>query len=176
MPTMVHGLTQGVLSESERKEILSTSAGKVLKNATKSLNKSKSELVVRDIQPAEDLGQSNAHWDLNVSASDQFDEVINKELDDGKFLVISAVEVADANPDTSFIQFSSGATTIQEVGLEPSYVQDQPVTYLKSPVVYDENDTIKISLYSESTGDKNIILHGFIAETEGEVISPGDAS
>lgn len=176
MPTNVYGLPQGILSEAERKDILETSAGKILKNGQDLMNKSKADLVVRDLQPEEDLGQTDNIWDFTVNSATQFDEVLSKEVDDGKFIVISAIEVLDANPDTSFVRFSSGATTIQEVGLESAYSQDNPVIYMKSPVIFDENSTLKVDLYSESTGTKNIVLHGYVAETEGDNISPGDAS
>lgn len=179
MPTQVYGIPESVLTESERLDRLQASANKALSDAVDLLNKSESELVVRDIQPKEDLGLDNERWimDSGDLTADQYSTVIDKEVDDGKFIVITAIEVLDADPDTTFIQFSSGATTIQQLGLEQAYAQDNPVLYMNSPVVYDEHSTIKVAIYTEDdTSDKNIVLKGYTAETEGENISPGEAN
>lgn len=175
MPTKIVATPSDELPIEKRQSIASAAQSDALQTTSNALSQSEDELVLRDLQPEEDLGQSNNRHVYTVNNADQFDEVINHELDDGKTVSIHALAFNDADPDVTAIQFAGGANTINEVTTEDAFTQEQPVLYLESPVKYEENSTISISFYAESTGDKNVVLKGQVAEKEGENVSPSDA-
>lgn len=176
MPTKVESTPKNQLSQSRIETIRESARQSALEVQMQNLNiQSESSMVVRDLLPAEDLGQGDNAFTFNVGSSGQFDEVVNNELDDGKTLTIHAITLLDANPDVNAIQFATGASDIQEISVDKALVQDEPTLFLESPVKYEENQTVRIAFYAESTGDKNVVFEGQVAEKEGENINPSDA-
>lgn len=180
MPTYVQGLPHDYLSQKQRLDRVNESATKVSEIAQNRLNKSEGELIVRDLQPEEDLGLTPNEFTFSVTSANAttFEEILNTEVDDNKFIVIYALSFLDADPVGTTVRFNSGATQLQEIEFENALNQEVPSVFLNSPVVYDENKTLDVELYHDvsSDTDTKIVLHGLVAEAEGENISPGEAT
>jgi len=131
--------------------------------------------VIRDILPATDLGLSTESWSFDYSSANAVNSVISKQLPNRKFIVFYKVSIRDPNPKAVYIKFSTGATgaKVKDVlHLEDLYVLREPEGYLEDPIIYEEQEWVKIGIYASATktGEK-LILGGFVAELKGEVIT-----
>jgi len=176
MPTNVVTVPNDELTTERKASLAQAANDKALEVTANTLNKDRGDLVVRDINVSTDLNQTNNEYVLNISSANTFSQAFNITVDNGKTITIYAVDLLDANPDVRAIQFSDGASTRNEIQVEDALSSDQPTVFLESPIVYEEQDTFDLALYAATSGDKKVVLRGFVAEDRGENVDPGSGT
>ena len=131
--------------------------------------------LIRDILPKTDLELSTESWSFDYSTANSENLVINKQLPQRKFIAFFGVAVRDPEPAAVYIKFATGAggATVKDIiHLEDLYVKREPDAWLEEPIVYEQQDWVKIYVYPSKvkTGEK-LILKGYVAEIKGELIT-----
>lgn len=129
------------------------------------------DVVVRDILPTDDLGVSaNNEWKLTLAAAGMNEGVISKTLSDDTAVVFYGVRNLD-NDDVTQVRFRLGEAKIKELfQIEKALTEDDATVYFEDPVLYKPNEVINIDVEAPTSGDKKIVLLGFIAEPKGKKV------
>lgn len=128
----------------------------------------KEKWVVRDLLPS-DLGLTE--WKFTYSSANAENTVIDTTLDKRKFIRIFGIAILDPNPAGVYIKFQKDQDIKDIWGLQDLYVLEEPRSYTKEPIKYDQEDNVKIVVYSTAAKDEKIVLIGFVAEPLGKTIT-----
>jgi len=144
-------------------------ARSALQSAISSVGKQPQAYVIRDILPVEDLGLSSEAFTFNYSATG-WQTVVSQTLPEDKFIVIYAVEFPTPYPLTGAIKFYRNVDPLFVVSVPKVLGYDTPVMYF-NPIVWSQNQTLRIDVYANGTGTEYLTLKGYVAELCGKTVS-----
>lgn len=166
------------ITESQYKQLIDAVKSRLLGLAAKELNKDPSELVLRMVMPATDLGYSTETWDNeNALTATAWTAEIGHELDSDELVAFVGVENQTDDPQVIGIRFkvgSGGATTRDIQMIEDLYTEEVFKGLFKEPIIYKQKEYIYIEYYAKAAvaaaGEK-IGLLAFMVKPYGEEIS-----
>ena len=134
-------------------------------------SKGYADVVVRDILPTDDLGvSSNNEWKLTLAAAGLNSAVISKTLGDDTAIVFYGVRNLDNN-DVTQVRFRLGEAKIKAVfQIEKALTEDDATVYFEEPVIFKPNEVLNVDIEAPTSGDKKLVLLGFIAEPKGKTM------
>jgi len=166
------------ITEDQYKAVVEAVKAKLLALAAKELQKPQSELVIREVMPATDLGYTNENWANTQSlTANTWVKEIGHELANDEFVAFVGVQNQTDDPQVIGIKFkvgSAGATTRDLQMIESLYTEDNFKALFKEPIIYKANEYIYIEYYAKTTvaaGGEKIGLIAFIVKPYGEEIS-----
>ena len=166
------------ITEDQYKAVIDAVKAKLMALAAKELQKSPSELVLREVMPLTDLGYTTETWDNeNALTAVTWTKDIGHALDNDEFIAFVGVENQTDDPQVIGIKFkvgSGGATTRDIQMIESLYTEDNHKALFKEPIIYKANEYIYIEYYAKTAvvaGAEKIGLIAFIVKPYGEEIS-----
>jgi len=147
--------------------------GQLFSVATRLTGLAKDELIVRSILPKTDLGLTNEVWEATISSANAWNPWISNQLEDQRFVVIYGLANLTADPVTTAIKFSTGASKtkiIDVVQYEDLYTNKERVDgYFNRFIVYKHKQYLNADLYARATGTERLVLKGFVVEPAGRI-------
>lgn len=168
---------QGPALDAYRKMI-----AKLKAKATKELNLSETEVVVRDLRP-EDLGASSADFYVGTKATDWLELVSNQTIGDNRFVGINGIQIQDTTstndlgvelePAISQIKITRKGSVAAYWVVKPVWSFESRVGYTDNPITIDQNTTVTIEAWARTASSlKGFTLLGAVVEKRGLLISP----
>ena len=142
-----------------------------IEEAIKSKGKNPEDYIITDALPKEDFGLPNNEWKITYTAAYTEETKVNLKVPEDKFIGIYGVAIYSAVPITTYIKFKKGVNTLAVYELEKLFMEDVVEGYFKFPIIYRENDDMKIDFHAVKAGDEYIVLKAFVATKEKERIS-----
>jgi hypothetical protein len=127
------------------------------------------DVEIRDILPKTDLGLANEAWVVSIPTGSN-NVTISKTLPNDTAIVFYGVALPNKD-DVTVIRFRLGDAKIKEVyQVEIARALEEPVVYFEEGVMYKPNEVMNIDVFAKSSGDKQVILIGVVAEPRGKTI------
>jgi hypothetical protein len=127
------------------------------------------DVELRDILPKTDLGLANEAWVVSIPTGAN-SVTISKTLPNDTAIVFYGVSLPNKD-DVTVIRFRLGDAKIKEVyEVEIARALQEPVVYFEEGVMYKPNEVMNIDVFAKSSGDKQVILIGVVAEPRGKTI------
>jgi len=130
------------------------------------------DVIVRDILPEDDLGLSGTDnaWKLTLSSTGMNEGVISKTLSDDTAIVFYGVRNLDNN-DVTQVRFRLGEAKVKAVfQIEKALTEEDATVYFEEPVIFKPNEVLNVDIEAPTSGDKKLVLLGFVAEPKGKVM------
>lgn len=140
---------------------------KLLEEAVKQTGIPRTKWVVRDLLPS-DLGLTE--WSFTYSSTGEND-VVDTTLPKKKFIAIFGVAILDPNPKAVWVKFKKDQDIKEVWGLEDLYVLEEPRSYTPEPIMYYQEDNLKITIYTTEAKTEKIVFIGYVAEEVGKTIT-----
>jgi hypothetical protein len=157
-----------LLSASDIQQI-DDNAKAALQSAIAAVGKQPQAYVIRDILPVEDLGLSSEAFTFKYSTTG-WQTIVNQTLPDDKFIVIYAVEFPTPNPLTGAVKFYRNVDPLFVASVSKMLGYETPVMYV-NPVVWSQNQVLRIDTYANATGTEYMVLKGYVAELCGKTVT-----
>lgn len=159
-------------------------ANALLDMVSKKANKSRSELIVRDILPLTDLGFNTEEWsNQTAQSSGAWTKDWSHELDEDQGAAFYGVAIQDETCDLIFVRFKLGATgattkaiySLQRLIKEGQEESDKKQTgFFPEPVYYGGKETPYVDYYARGSVSQyaaHVVLIGLFCEPKGENVS-----
>jgi len=150
-------------------EQIEGNARSALQNAIASVGKQPQAYVIRDLLPAEDLGLSSEAFTFTYSTTG-WQTIVSQTLPEDKFIVIYAVEFPTPNPLTGAVKFYRNVDPLFVASVSKTLGYETPVMYI-NPVVWSQNQVLRIDAYANATGTEYMVLKGYVAELCGKTVT-----
>ena len=157
-----------LLSASDIQQI-DDNAKTALQSAIAAVGKQPQAYVIRDILPVEDLGLSSEAFTFTYSTTG-WQTIVNQTLPDDKFIVIYAVEFPTPNPLTGAVKLYRNVDPLFVASVPKVLGYNTPVIYV-NPVVWSQNQVMRIDAYANATGTEYMVLKGYVAELCGKTVT-----
>lgn len=157
-----------LLSPSDIQQI-DDNAKAALQSAIAAVGKQPQAYVIRDILPVEDLGLSSEAFTFTYSTTG-WQTIVNQTLPDDKFVVIYAVEFPTPNPLTGAVKLYRNVDPLFVASVPKVLGYSTPVVYV-NPVVWSQNQVMRIDAYANATGTEYMVLKGYVAELCGKTVT-----
>jgi len=148
----------------------------VIAQAARELRLSPDKLLVRDIDPKEDLDYSRASWDEQTGATaDAYETMSTGTMADRRYIGIYGVQDNSESVNVSKIKINVGASDKAIWFLENLYsINGGPrIGFSPSVVLIPQRKLYTISRYVlEASSPAQIVLKGFVVEAYGRLLSP----
>jgi len=127
------------------------------------------DVEVRDILPKTDLGLPSEAWVVSIP-SGATSVTVSKTLPNDTAIVFYGVSLPTKD-DVTVIRFRLGDAKIKEVyQVEIARALQDPIVYFEEGVMYKPNEVMNIDVFAKTSGDKQVILLGRVAEPRGKTI------
>ena len=176
MAGLVFLIPFGELAPGEAASIRNQVIQALLAKASAELKLSQTSLVVRDIQPANDLDFSTEDWfEVTGATANAYENMTTGTMADQRYVAVYGVK-DDGIPSCTLLRFniSSGNRTIWNLqGLQSINDQDERIGISPAPIIITPNAPYTISRYVRMVSSpSHIVLKGVVVEPRGRVISP----
>jgi len=127
------------------------------------------DVELRDILPKTDLGLASEAWVVSIPTGAN-NVTVSKTLPNDTAIAFYGVSLPNKD-DVTVIRFRLGDAKIKEVyQVEIARALQEPVVYFEEGVIYRPNEVMNIDVYAKTSGDKQVILLGVLAEPRGKTI------
>jgi len=96
--------------------------------------------------------------------------IVSQTLPEDKFIVIYAVEFPTPNPLTGAVKFYRNVDPLFVASVSKMLGYETPVMYI-NPVVWSQNQVLRIDAYANATGTEYMVLKGYVAELCGKTVT-----
>lgn len=148
---------------------------KLLAKASAQLGLIREDLIVRPLLPS-DLYSSLNSWNFAVTTTSSSSTLINNQtIADNRFCSINGICYPESTPLFDRVKITRSGSVARIWPIEHIPPQDDQTMWVDDPITIDQNTTITIEAYNDTTSTnplENLIFLGLVVEKRGMVLAP----
>ncbi len=148
---------------------------KLLAKATAQLGLSRQDLIVRPLR-AEDLDSSLNSFNFSVTTTSGSNTLVNAQtISDNRFISINGICYPESTPLIDWVKITRSGSVARIWPIEHVPAQEDNTMWVDDPITVDQNTTITIEGYNDTTttnSTENLIFIGLVVEKRGMVLNP----
>jgi len=148
---------------------------KLLAKASAQLGLSREDIIIRPLM-AEDLDSSLSSFNFSVTTTSGSNTLINAQtIADNKFISINGICYPESSPLIDYVKITRSGSVARLWPIEHIPAQDDNTMWADDPITVDQNTTITIEGYNDTTSTnstENLIFIGLVAEKRGMNLNP----
>ena len=130
------------------------------------LNNNPADVVIRDVDLKNDLGQSNQILTVTYSSANADTVIVNHAIPVGTVLLLFSFGFNTPNSETQIINVkrgSGGSESLLQVNTRQVLLSQSPILYLANSVLYKNQATVYITGQVKATGTEEYSLGALVA-------------
>lgn len=143
--------------------------------ATAQLGLARPDIIVRPLLP-EDINAALNSWTFSVTSTSGLNTMVNNQtIADNRFVSINGICDPNAIQCVDVLRITRSGSVVREWDIEAIMHQEGNTMWVDDPFTVDQNTTITIQGYNDSTSTNalyNLIFLGLVAEKRGMLINP----
>ncbi len=148
---------------------------KLLAKGTAQLGLSRQDLIVRPLMPS-DLQAALMSWNFAITTTSSLSTLINAQtITDNRFCSINGICYPETTPLFDWVRITRSGSVARLWPIEHIPPQDDNTMWVDDPITVDQNTTITIEAYNDTTTTnptENLIFIGLVVEKRGMVLNP----
>ncbi len=142
----------------------------MLARATKELNLTRPELVLRSLK-AQDFDLSSAVWAFAVTSTVAFNTIVDDvQITDNRFVGINGIHYDPSTELVSEVRVTRKGALKRQWNIQSIPSNEDKLEYVDDPIIVDQNTTLKIEVFNSTTSTDathEITFKGAVVEKRG---------
>lgn len=148
---------------------------KLLAKGTAQLGLARQDLIVRPLM-ASDLQAALNSFNFSITATSGLTTLINNQtITDNRFVSINGICYPETTPLIDWVRITRSGSVARLWPIEHIPAQDDNTMWVDDPITVDQNTTITIEGYNDTTATnatENLIFIGLVVEKRGMILNP----
>ena len=148
---------------------------KLLAKGTAQLGLARPDLIVRPLM-AEDLDAAIDSFNFSISTTNGLNTLVNNQtITDNRFVSINGICYPESTPLIDWIRVTRSGSVARLWPIEHIPAQDDSTMWVDDPITVDQNTTITIEAFNDTTttnATENLIFIGLVVEKRGMILNP----
>lgn len=148
---------------------------KLLAKGTAQLGLARPDLIVRPLM-AEDLNAAINSFNFSITTTSGLNTLINNQtISDNRFVSINGICYPQATPLIDWVRITRSGSVARLWPIEHIPPQDDSTMWVDDPITVDQNTTITIEGFNDTTTTnaiENLIFIGLVVEKRGMILNP----